>query len=138
MSIGNARVVVCFKLEIGMSRASQIIFVTLALLFAQLQCVAACASQSCGGDFKTEQAPPCHRHHDHSHDHTPGSCTHQPIVSLVTSPHTLQPEAPNSSVLSVIATMSLPLPAESRTPEFGLSATSPPKLKSLSPTVLRI
>ena len=133
-----AGIVVCFRLEVGMSRASQIVFVTMALLFAQLQCVAACASQLCGGDFKTEQAPPCHRHHDHSHDQTPGSCTRQPIVSPATSPHTLQADAPILSVLCVIATMSVPLPADSRTPEFGLSATSPPKLKSPSSTVLRI
>jgi hypothetical protein len=136
--IGNARIVVCFKVEVGMSRASQIVFVAMALLFAESQCVTACASQLCRGDFKTEQAPPCHRHHDHSHDRTPGSCAHQPIVSAVTSPHTLQPDAPILSVLGVVATLSSALPANSQTPEFGLSVSSPPKLKSLSSTVLRI
>jgi hypothetical protein len=134
----SAEIVVSFKLEICMSRASQIVLVAMALLFGQLQCVAACASQLCGRDFKTEQAPPCHRHHDHSHDQTPGSCTHQPIVLPAASPHTLQLDAPILSALSVVATMSSALPADTWARALGLSAFSPPELKTLSSTVLRI
>src|SRR5580693_2014967 len=95
-----------------MSRALQIGFVAIALLLAQLQCVAACASQFCGDGFKTEQVPPCHRHHDHSHDQTSGPCAQQITVPTATAPQTLHADAPILSVLSVVATMSSALPAD--------------------------
>jgi hypothetical protein len=119
-----------------MSRALQIGFVAIALLFAQLQCVAACASQFCGGDFKTDQVPPCHRHHDRSHDQVPGSCVQQ--ITVPTAPHTLQADAPILSVLSVATTMSPALPAGTRTAALDLSAFSPSELKSPSSIVLRV
>jgi len=122
-----------------MFRAPHIVFVAMALLFAQLQCAAACASQLCGADLaKTEQGPPCHRHHEHSHDRIPGSCTNRIIVSPATSPQTLQPGAPILSALGVVATMPLALPPGTPAKALDLAAFSPPKVKGLSSIVLRI
>jgi hypothetical protein len=123
---------VCSELGIGMSRALQIVLVAIALLFAQIQCIAACASQFCDGDFKTEQVPPCHRHHDYSHDQAPSSCVQQITVPTATAPHTLQADAPILSALDVATT------AGTRTSVLDLSEFSPPELKSLSSFVLRI
>src|ERR1700678_1746993 len=128
---------VCFK-QIGMTRALHIVFVAIALLVAQLQCVAACSSQFCGSDFKTEQVPPCHRHHDHSHDQTPGSCVQQVNIPAATAPQTLQNASPILSVLGLAATVSSTRPADTQPHAVGLAAFSPPELRSLSSIVLRV
>jgi hypothetical protein len=42
----------------GRSRGKILVIAALAVLFAQVQCAAACTIQSC-----TAKVPPCHRHH---------------------------------------------------------------------------
>lgn len=112
-----------------------IVVVAAAVLFAQIQCVAACAADLCS--VRTASVPPCHDHHDHSHDQTPGSCSFHLIVTPATSPHAPQLDAPAPSVLGLAATVSpvLPVDVQSRP---DLSDSSPPRTTRISPTILRI
>lgn len=139
-AIAKDGIVVFFELRIGMFRSAHIVLVLMGLLFAQIQCVAACASRWCGSDFaKMEQVPPCHRHHDHSHDQTPGSCAQQLIVPFAKLPQTVQASGPILSATGVVTTSSSVLQAAGlRTRVFDFSAISPPEFKSLSAVILRI
>lgn len=122
-----------------MLRAKLIIAVAAAVLFAQIQCVAACASDFCSTDFgKTESVPPCHQHHEHSHHQAPASCSFHLIVSSATSLHVPQLEAPVSSVLGLAPIISAALPADAQLHLLDLSNFSPPGIASLSSGVLRI
>ena len=61
-----------------MFRAKLIVLIAVTMVFAQLQCAAACAGNRCGPEFaKSQSVPPCHRHRDHSQDRSPASCGYQ-------------------------------------------------------------
>jgi uncharacterized membrane protein len=107
-------------------------------LFAQLQCVAACAAQLCTGVSHSESLPPCHRHHDHSHDQAPVSCAHQVVRARAATPQTLQLDAPIVSLLSPGTTISGGSPTDTRTTALNFSSFSPPGFTGLSCVVLRI
>lgn len=113
-----------------------IVAVVSAILFAQVQCVAACAADACGG--RTAAVPPCHKHHDHSHDQTPGSCSFQLMVTPATSPHAPQLHAPSPLGLGLAGTISLVLPPDTQSLTLDLSEPSPPAITGISSTILRI
>lgn len=123
-----------------MPRAKLIVFAAMALLFVQLQCTAACATQLCKADFgQSENLPPCHRHHDSpSHDQPPGSCVHQIIVVTTPSQQLSQMELPQFSVMNAAEPVSAVVLADSRTIGHRHTTPSPPGLESLSAVVLRI
>ena len=101
-----------------------LIVVAVALLFTQLQCVAACARQSCGSP-----APPCHRHHNSQQER---GCPNQ---LLVAAKHTV---TPMFSLLGTTAAISVALPADAAITAPHAAAVSPPRLTALSYLVLRI
>jgi hypothetical protein len=122
-----------------MPRVKLIMLAAMAILFAQIQCVAACVGQLCSADFaKTESVPPCHRHHNHSHDQTPGSCTDHFIVSRTTSPQAAQVDTSAFSVLGVGTMMPAALLADARASALDFSTFSPPEFQKLPATVFRI
>ena len=123
-----------------MPRAKLIVFAAMALLFVQLQCTAACATELCKTDSdKSESLPPCHRHHHSpSHDQPSGSCLHQIIVATTPSQQLSQIELPQSSVMTVAEPGVAVLLADSRTKGHSYTTPSPPGLESLSAVVLRI
>jgi len=114
-----------------------IVFAAMALLFAQLQCAAACAGHLCSADpAKSDSVPPCHRHHG-SHNPAPASCPHQTLVAAAPALPMLPAGMPVSSV-SLAAAAALILPIDARASALDFSAFSPPGFESLSSVVLRI
>ena len=118
---------------------------TAVTLFAQIQCVAACAAEDCRtGLGQTQSVPPCHQHPDHSRDQTPQPCSLHRIISSATSPHALQLERPVSSEHGFLghsfaaichAAVSVDTPAWAR----RLPDASPPGVAPAgSTTILRI
>ena len=122
-----------------MSRTKLIVLAAMALLFAQLQCTAACATQLCKTDSNnSESLPPCHRHHHSpSHDQTSGSCVHQIIVVTTPSQQLSQIELPQFSVMNAVETVFADCLADSGANARQM-APSPPGYESLSSVVLRI
>jgi hypothetical protein len=122
-----------------MPRARLIVFTAVALLIAETQCALACAANPCGTDsVSSESVPPCHLHHDHSHDRVPDSCPHQTILAPAISSQALHVEIPLSPVMALSPAVQAAPPADSLSLELALSASSPPGLSSLSSVVLRI
>ena len=123
-----------------MAPAKLIVTVAAVVLFAQLQCVAACAADLCGANLsRTESVPPCHKHHNHSHDQAPASCSFHLTVTQATSPHTPQLDEPVLSALGLAATASAILPLAGDSWVADLSDPSPPGMTALqSSTVLRV
>ncbi len=123
-----------------MPRAKLIIFAAMALLFVQLQCTAACATQLCKADFdQSENLPPCHRHHHSpSHDQPAGSCVHRIIVLTAPSQQLSQIELPQFSVINAPEPVFSVVLADSRIIGHSHTTPSPPGLESLSAVVLRI
>ena len=125
-----------------MSRTKLIVLAAMALLFAQLQCTAACATQLCKTDFdKSESLPPCHRHHHPgpSHDQPSGSCAHQVLVVTTPSQQLSQIELPHFSVMNAAETVFADCLADSGVNAHRhMAAPSPPGYESLSSVVLRI
>lgn len=119
-----------------MFRVRLIVFVAVAMAFAQLQCVAACAGDLCGADLgQTESVPPCHEHHDQA----PGSCSFHLIVMPAAVPHAAHSHIPVFSVLGLAATVSSILPVDGDSCKATLSAPSPPGTTApLSSIVLRV
>ena len=123
---------------IGMLRAKFVVLVAIALLFAQLQCAAACAAHLCGADSdKRSSLPPCHRHHAPSRDRTPDSCPHQTAAPAV-STEALHVEIRPVPAPGLPATISAALPADRWSSELAVSVFFPPGLRDLSSTLLRI
>ena len=122
-----------------MIRAKLIVFIALATVFAQLQCVAACAGNWCGPDLgKSQSVPPCHRHHDHSQDRTPASCGHQLMNPPATSPHAIQLQAPIMVPIGLVASSAWVVRADVRVDRLHPAAFSPPEAVRPAPSVLRI
>ena len=123
-----------------MPRAKLIVVAAAIVLFAQLQCVAACATDLCAANFgQTQLVPPCHKHHDHSHDQVPGSCSLRLIITPASTPHARQLEIPVLSVLGAAPTASAVLPVDGDSWAADLSNPSPPGMTALlSSTVLRV
>lgn len=123
-----------------MSRTKLIVLVAMALLFAQLQCTAACATQLCKSDSNnSESLPPCHRHHHSpSHDQTSGSCVHQIVVVPTPSQQLLQMEMPPFPVMNAGKTVFADFLADSGANAQSHLAPSPPGFESISSVVLRI
>jgi hypothetical protein len=119
-----------------MPPAKLIVTVAAAILFAQVQCVAACAADACAS--RTASVPPCHKHHDHSHDQTPASCSFHLIITPAMQPHAPQLDVPTPSVLGLAAMISLVLPVDTQSWALNLLDPSPPGTASISSTVLRI
>jgi len=112
-----------------MLRAKLIILV-MVLLFAQLQCAAACA-----GDLPCNATPhPCHRHHDKA----PASCQCQMAGAIAATPRTQPMEAPIFSVLSLAAIISETAPADAGISALDFLDSSPPGFAVPSSVVLRI
>jgi hypothetical protein len=122
--------------RVGMRPAKLIVTVAAAVLFAQVQCVAACAADSCAS--RTTSAPPCHKHHDHSQDRSPASCSFNHIITPATQPHAAQLDIQVPCELGLAATISLVLPVDTRSWALDLSEPSPPDITGISSTVLRI
>lgn len=123
-----------------MFRAKLIVVIAVAVVFAQLQCVAACTADLCGADLgQTESVPPCHKHHDHSHDQAPSSCSFHLIVAQATAPDAPQSDIPVLSVHGLAATVSAILRIDGDSWIASLSDPSPPGTTALlSSTVLRV
>jgi hypothetical protein len=113
-----------------MSCAKLIVLVAVAVLFAQLQCAAACAEQLCVADFSGSAfVTPCHRHPDHSHGQTPAPCARGIIDVPATSPQTPHAEAPNLGVLGGATSPPAVAPAAEWVSAFGYSVLSLPELE---------
>lgn len=123
-----------------MPRTKLIVAVAAVVLFAQIQCVAACAADLCSATItQTEPISPCHKHHNHSHDQAPASCSFHLTVTQATSPHIPQLDVPVLSVLALAATVSANLPLAGDSWAADLSDPSPPGMTALlSSTVLRV
>jgi hypothetical protein len=122
-----------------MFRTKLIIAIAVTMVFAQLQCVAACASNWCGPDLSTSQsAPLCHHHHDHSQDRTPASCGHQLMNPPATSPHSVQMRAPIMVPIGLVASLVGVVRADVRVDRLHPAAFSPPEAVRPAPSVLRI
>jgi hypothetical protein len=119
-----------------MLRVKLVVFVAMALPLAQLPCMAACASHMCD-TVSSASLPPCHRHHNHSHDRNP-NCLHQAMVSSAISNQALHAELQPFSVGSRAAAPATPVPPETWFREVSFSAASPPHKQSLSSVLLRI
>lgn len=121
-------------------RALKLIVAVVALtLFAQIECAAACTSDLCSTDFgKTESVPPCHQHHHQGPSRSPDGCSFHVIVSSATSPAAPLFSSPVLVAFSSTPTISAILPANA--PRFlsDIGDVSPPGIKSLSSTLLRI
>jgi hypothetical protein len=113
-----------------------VVAVAAVILFAQVQCIAACAADVCSG--KTESVPPCHQHHDHSHHQSPGSCSFHVIITPATSPHAPQLDIPAPSVLCLPATISLVLPVDLQSWPLNLPDPLQSSVNSISSPILRI
>jgi hypothetical protein len=130
------RFMVSFERRIVMPPAKLIVAVAAAILFAQVQCAAACAADACAS--RTTSVPPCHKHHDHSHDQNPASCSFHLIITPAMQPHAPQLDIPAPSVLGLAATISLVLPVDTQSWALALSEPSPPGIPGISSTVLRV
>ena len=120
-----------------MFRAKVIVLVAMAMLFAQLQCVAACAGNLCAPDnARTESIPPCHRHHNHSHDKIPG-CPQQALNPPATSPQTAHVDAPVMSVLGFV-NVAFSIQLDTTPAKIDFSSLTPPESVDRPATVLRI
>jgi len=111
-------------------RSKLIIWLALAVVFTTVQCISACTFEACG---KTENVPPCHKHHD-SRKSEP--CSHQAVLANAYS----LPPAPVAPlpVLMMVGTVSL-------AGDFAFSVNteledgvSPAGLVPIKTTVLRI
>ena len=122
-----------------MFRGKLIVVVAVAILFAQLQCAAACARELCGADFaKTQLVPPCHRHQDHSPDRAPRTCRYQAINPPSTSPQPIAFHAPILPVAALTAGSSSTIGLGSRLSYLRVFAFFPPGWVDDPPAVLRI
>lgn len=122
-----------------MPSAKLIVAVAAVMLFAQIQCIAACAADVCGARFgQTESVPPCHKHHDHSHDQAPRSCSLRIVITSATSQHAPQLEMPVLSVLGPVPTVSSVLRADAQWWVLVVSDASPPGIPRNSSAILRI
>jgi hypothetical protein len=120
-------------------RARFIVVVAVAVVFPQLQCAAACASQLCGTDnSRSGSLPPCHRHHDYSHNRAPARCPHHMITAPAISPQAVRVEAPVFPVVGLAAPAPAVYPAGAQTSAYDSLSSSPPASGSLSVVVLRI
>jgi hypothetical protein len=113
-----------------------IVAVAAAILFAQIQCVAACAADLCSG--RTASVPPCHQHHDHSHKQAPGSCSFHLVVTPATPPDAPQLDVPAPLVFSLGTTISPVLAVATQSSLLDLAEPSPPSIINISSTILRI
>ncbi|HJT87281.1 MAG TPA: hypothetical protein VJ732_05480 [Bryobacteraceae bacterium] len=114
----------------------KLILAVAALVFVQLQCVAACAGQCVAGLAGDESVPPCHRHHSQPHGQDPASCAHE----FMTAPDlAVQGQHVGAAPVPAPAAVSVALPSadfEIVAPRFA--AFSPPAWHDLSSVVLRI
>jgi len=114
-----------------MARAKLIIVVAVAIVLAQLQCVAACAAVS---GSAPQSAPPCHKHHNQSS----GSCAHQIIVTPSLPPDSPQLETPMLPFIAAAPAVSWGIPSLVRISARDSSEFSPPECGKDSSAVLRI
>lgn len=122
-----------------MFRAKLIAFIAVAILFTQLQCVAACTNALCGFDFgKTQSVPPCHRHHDHSHDRVPSTCWHQAINPPAIPPQSIDVHVPILSIAAVTSDLASATAPQALAALLKFSVSSPPEYIGPPLTVLRI
>ena len=123
-----------------MFRAKLIILIAATMVFAQFQCALACAGNLCTPEFaKSQPVPPCHRHHDHSHDRGPASCGYQLTSPPATSVQMLQMRAPIMPVLGAVANSLSVVATDGRANQFVESAAfSPLESPHLISSVLRI
>ncbi len=136
-SIRIDRPVLSFEKVIAMLRAKLVVFAAIALVFAQVQCAAACVDQVCGSNAASSNStPPCHRHHHPSH-HMTDSCTRE-ITFALSSIQTLPAQHPFFAAL-VAPMPALPVIADGRpNGAFDFLILSPPGIISLTSVVLRI
>jgi hypothetical protein len=107
-----------------------IIWLALAVVFTTVQCISACTIEACG---KTENLPPCHKHHD-SRKSDP--CSHQVVLSNAYS----LPPAPVAPVpvLTTVDTVSLARDFSSSERVERDDSVSPPGLIPIRTSVLRL
>lgn len=120
-----------------MPPAKLIVAVAAVMLFAQIQCVAACAAGVCSADRCNEPVPPCHKH-SHSHHEAPGSCSFRLVVTPEMSQHAPQLEMPVLSVLGPVPTVSSVLPVDTQWWALVVADASPPGIPRNSSAILRI
>ena len=115
-----------------MQRARLIVLAAIALLIAQLQCVATCVDQFCGaGSAQSQSVPPCHRQHKQSP--APVTCPDQ-ILTTATSVHALPAGVAMMPALALAHNVSASFPRVAQEPVDP----SPPGIGTLYAIVLRI
>jgi hypothetical protein len=120
-------------------RLKFIIVLAMAILFAQLQCVAGCAGEPCHDDrSQTDSVPPCHQHHDHTHGHGSGPCTQHVLISPASLSQSVEIGLANFSIAELTPSAYALVPSNWRLFADGAFESSPPPLHSSSITVLRI
>jgi hypothetical protein len=117
----------------GVVRAALIAIV---VVFAQVQCVAACTDGACADAAKRESMPPCHRHHSHSNDRDSSSCVNQTLSAAGIPQQAVHVEFP-ASVAPVSGTSTGIDRDTWGNPPYP-SNSSPPGTAGLSSVVLRI
>src|SRR5215469_14745385 len=122
-----------------MFRAKLMISVVLmAVSLAQLQCITACAGERCGPTFpKMLSVPPCHRHHDHSQDRSPGSCSHRLVNSPAIASHVFQVQSPTAAAFG-LSLQDGDLSLDTFRKPLRLVGFSPPESVHTASSVLRI
>ena len=109
-----------------MFRARLILFIGIAILLAQLQCLALCAGDVCGADLaKMHPVPPCHHHRDQPQDRGPGTCWH-PATPPAASPASAAIHPPATPAVGVTADSAAAPNAGALAAYLELSAFSPP------------
>jgi len=126
--------------RIGMLRAQAVLFAAVALLTAQIPCLAACAGDLCS-EISSASIPPCHRHRQHP-DNRGSNCARQGVTTAAIPEQAVHAKSQLASVASAPVTNGpvrpSPVAPEMRGGASALSAASPPGMISLSSVVLRI
>ena len=117
----------------GVVRAALIAIV---VVFAQVQCVAACADSACADAAKRESMPPCHRHHNPSSDQDSSSCVHEALSAASIPQQAVQVELPAYG--AAVSGTSAGIVRDTWCTSPYPSNLSPPGTPDLSSVVLRI
>ena len=123
-----------------MFRAKLIVLIAVTMAFAQFHCAVACAGNGCNLEVaRCHSVPPCHRHHDHSHDRTAASCGFELTKPPATSLQVLQMRATVTVSLGTLANLASVVARDAYPNRLALPvAFSPPESPHNTPSVLRI
>ena len=123
-----------------MLRAQAVIFAAMALLTAQLPCLAACAGDLCR-EVSSASIPPCHRHRQHPDDRG-SNCTRQVLAAAGIPEQAVHAKSQLATVTDAAVSKGpvrpMPVAPEARGRATAVFAASPPGMISLSSVVLLI